>query len=970
MGPDEIYHALWENDQEPFGRPRTARAEEIVALADQVNDRPVLIMSLCELVRAYERSAERGKMFVPFARMLQMWDDRPEDFDEASTYRLHWQFKWVTTGMVSHPQIPLATIQQWLDEMERRYRLAGYGQRAVWSARFDIAEHVGDQSTAQQAFTEWLASERDDMADCPACEANDRGGWLATQGQDDEALRSWAPVLDGELVCEEEPHRLLADSLLPLVRLGRLDQARANHLRGLRMARRNLNLQRAVGDHIEFCALTGNEARGLEILAEHVTWLDAEVTPLQRLGFAAAAALLLRRMCALGHGEEPVTGPPPTGGAAHQQGWTMASLLDYTESRVNELVERFDERNGTAAVSDWARARMARQPLLDRLSLGVRSRMSMPPGPDAQAERPTPADGTATVDDLLQEARRLQRQGDPRADELWRRVADATSGAEVDPVVAAELANSSGQQVAAEDPVEARRHFLDAATRFEALDLPARALLCRTRAALAAMREIGWPAASEELAAARTRVEELAAAGAAEDRDRSAVRTSYVHGLFVAWDAASDDPDLRAQRRAELARELEDLGTQVETHHAGVAEEIRGHLALSDDDTDGASAAFGAAVRLFVAADRPWAAVKPSLVLAQLALACDDLDEGEQRARDALAYHPETLDADIAGHALLLLTEAFVRQERYEEGAAAALDAAHRFDAAGESAHAAHARMTLGRTYHRLGRFAEGAAILEESLPEIAAHMGDFQTALTRQILGFCLNELSEHRAAAQHFLMAAETAQAWEDQVPHAQLATHAAHALSTAAMTAEAVEAFESAIRVWRGLGETGPMVRTQRALAWHVQGQLGDLDRALGLMDQARQELAALDGAAVTDDLDVSYEWSETDDQTARLLAGAASQEDPDGSRATRAHDHAIRAVEGFAALGEPRFGDLVAAHTLAAQIESDLLGEHAPAAARLRDIIAVCESRGDAPGGNYAAHCRDLLERILERAQQEE
>ena len=29
----------------------------------------------------------------------------------------------------------------------------------------------------------------------------------------------------------------------------------------------------SVGRHIEFCALTGNEARGLEILAEHQAWL-------------------------------------------------------------------------------------------------------------------------------------------------------------------------------------------------------------------------------------------------------------------------------------------------------------------------------------------------------------------------------------------------------------------------------------------------------------------------------------------------------------------------------------------------------------------------------------------------------------------------------------------------------------------------------------------------------------------------
>jgi hypothetical protein len=356
---DEIAAALKANAKTPYGLVRTARAERLVQLADGCGDRSLVVRALLDVVEAHNWDGTGERMLVPFARLLRMWDDHPDDFDRHAVYRLHWQFKWVTGDLLGLPGVPLAAIQRWLAEMATRYRQAGYGMRAVYKARFSVAWHIGDMDAAQRAFDDWMAADRDEMSDCRACETNRVGDWYDDLGRDAEALAAWQPILTGELDCLQEPHRVLADSLLPLVRLGRLDEARANHLRGYGMVRGDPGLRRVVGGHIEFAALTGSEARGLEILAEHATWLGPDrANGDDRSSFLKGVAILLRRLVVLGRADLPVATP-----AGRAPATPVGELLAIVEAKVVDTARRFDERNRTTAVGDRTRARLAQQPL-------------------------------------------------------------------------------------------------------------------------------------------------------------------------------------------------------------------------------------------------------------------------------------------------------------------------------------------------------------------------------------------------------------------------------------------------------------------------------------------------------------------------------------------------------------------------------------------------------------------------------
>ncbi|WP_454854500.1 tetratricopeptide repeat protein [Promicromonospora soli] len=383
-----LQEAIWENRQRPHGTSQAAAAEKILDQAAQIGPQAE-VRALFHLISAYEFSADRHKALVPFARALRLWDQDPSVFDRSSTHSLFWDFKWMTTGMLDLPQVPMAAIENWLTEMDRRYRLAGHTERAVRMSEFYVADHVGDAERAQRAFDGWLAAERGEMADCHACETARQGEFYADAGSDEKAVQHWEPVLAGRQTCTEEPHRALARSLLPLVRLGRLDEARANHLRGYPMVKGSESLMPSVARHIEFCALTGNEARGLELLADTPAYFQAEGEPEPRMGYYAVVALLMDRLVTLGRGDLQVTGPAG-------RAWTAAELAVHARTEALALAVRFDERNGTTAVSERVLARLDAEPLLDRLPLGLRAVLpAAEPGALGATEPAAASAGTA-----------------------------------------------------------------------------------------------------------------------------------------------------------------------------------------------------------------------------------------------------------------------------------------------------------------------------------------------------------------------------------------------------------------------------------------------------------------------------------------------------------------------------------------------------------------------------------------------
>ncbi|WP_369228274.1 tetratricopeptide repeat protein [Streptomyces sp. R39] len=958
---DALRRAMAENSEQPEGPARNARAEQLLVAAEKLNIPLAVIEALGHQLKVYNYSSEKDKMFVPFARLLRMWDERPGDFDEYETHSLHWVFKWMTAGMLDQPHVPLASIEKWLGEMEHRYRLAGHSERAVRSAEFSVAGHIGDLPRAERAYAAWLAADRDRMADCPACELHGQGGWQLRNGRDAEALEVWGPVLEGEYSCAHEPHTVLASSLAPLLRLGRLDEARAHHLRGFRLVRPMESMRGAYADHVEFCALTGNEARGLELLAERPAYFTDTGQPRSRMEFLTVVTLLMDRLTELGLGGQRVPGPAG-------RAWTAGELAGHARAGALELAARFDARNGTSYVGDQVRERMAQRPLADRLPLGVRAVRTAPAGPPAPpvpAPAPEPAE-QPSLPALLAEARRLSDALRPHALEAWEAVARAAEETEVDTYVRAEIADhmAMGRGPAGVELFErAAELYAEAGDEGEAIAARARAAYVR--------------ALSGDLDEALARIDDpydrilaLYADDATGVRQTASVLMSRARILM----RQVHERSLGAGAAEQAVRELLALvggrgGSDVRlVSRAAEGRAMLAELAEHAGDGERAGQLFRQASAQFVGAELPWFAVEYEVRVAALAHEQGDLAEAERALRAALEHGGPYVEPVGRAQLHLQLAEVVGGRGAAEEAAEHALQAAHWADEAGESGTlGAWARHQLGGFLLRQGRFAEAAEVLESALPDLSAERhGDGAVVQTQWWLGDCLSELGEHHAAAERRLQAAEIARHWPEQHDHATLAHLAGESLGNAGLPAEADQAYTRAGELWRAMGNVHFLVRALRARAWLALRTEAGPKGARALMAEAVREceaaLAAADDPAAAERL--AGELGQTHRQFGDLLARSVP-EDADDPAIHEAFEAALAemtaAISVFAGLGEDGLHSRTAAELAAGWLEADL-SRPAAATARARAVLDAYEGAdpADETVRSRRAEARQLLE----------
>ncbi|MFI1149545.1 tetratricopeptide repeat protein [Streptomyces sp. NPDC020817] len=992
---EEIEQGLAENRSSPNGAARNAHAEVLVGAAEAIGDGALFRTALDNLINAYLWSAESSKMLVPFARLLQEYDKDPGSFGRWDAHSLFWQFKWVATAISDSPEIPLESAVGWLDEMERRYRIAGYSERPVRESELWLADAIGDDDRAERAHRAWLAADRDDMSDCHACELNGQGAYAVLRGDDARALELWQPVLAGERTCAEEPHRLLATSLLPLLRLGRFDDARSHHVRGYRMARGNESLLPSIGKHIEFCALSGNESRGLEILAEHAAHMSPLVNVDDQMAFHGGILVLLRRLTELGHGQSPAV---PYEGVPH----TVSELYEVLRASSLEIARRFDARNGTTRVSDRFLARIGREPLVGVLPLGVRSGALPRPAAAVSAATAVPAPPAADVEELVERARQAREQRHPAADALWAELGirvDARPEDEVDPLLAADVADQRALTAARGGAPNAAELLEAVRDRYRELGQSERAALVELRLASAAAQSGAEPRRIRELlAVALKSAEALDADEPLRGRrialaELSSIRVeSYLRSLEAGPEHEHLHEPGQDHGHGELAAELDAFVAAYEhalPDLAAEAEEMLGRVALSQGEPERALPLLAASAARAVSAGLPWQAVDALVLRAGVLMSVERPEEAEEAARSALEHSAEVTEAETQGVVRLTLADILLRRtDAGAEAAEHALTAAHWFDQAGLTADGgAQARLVLARAYAREGRHADAAEVLQSTLPDLLEH-GEGQAVSVREFLGDLLRQLGDSRAAAEQYLLAAEVAKGWEDTRPQAALAQAAAEQLSAARLDQEALAAYERSLELYRMTGDAPVAeVRILRSLAWmapradaneaawararDLMGQAaGVLEAALAeagpagsaeagegrAAPQLRAELAQtwLQLAQLLDWRVTSYEQAEDDEDGG---GGEGSRRLEVDAEALRREEIELTARAGdlYAELGPDHLGDRLQCVQYAAWTEQEI-GREEAGAARLSELIE-----------EFRAMPEGVPDELLERAQ---
>ncbi|MEU7819192.1 hypothetical protein [Catellatospora sp. NPDC049133] len=693
----DLIHRTWDT---PDGPARVVVVEQALAKAEALGDADLLYAAHAAATSGYQASGEPMKAMMTFARCLADYDADPGRRSQHDEHLLLWHFKHMVSSMTLFPQLPLERTMAVLDDMQRRYSSGGHSMQAVYAYRHDVAAHLGDEEQADHWYRLWDTAPRDALSDCAGCDPSSKAHHLAWRGRDEDAIALAQEALSGRLTCSEQPHGILTTLLFPYLRTGRLDEARDAHRRAYRALDDNKAELGRVARHVEFCGATGNEARGLELIERHLPWLEQAPTPKTEMEFAAAAALVLRRLAEAGQGDLPVRR------AAGEI--SVAELGRQLADRAVALSRRFDERNGNTYQSTRIAQLIDAKPLVDHLPLSVtaaRAASSAASAVPVEAEPSgadvpeLPADLSLDgcldlVDDLFHDEER------DRGRALTGLLLISYEGRHLTDLQRGRLARLRAVALPDEDLPGTADAFAEAVTAFERAGDQAREYAARLQWQIAMLQLTG----DGSLVPAVYEAAELAVAANTDPRQR---RAALMRAAWVA--AASGELDLATSL---LDRADAEPGPVPPARHAAMLHLRAGVLQAQDRLDEAAQRIRAAATLLRGTAHRDQ--------LANLLRALADLlgrlgdNTGTIAAFEeaaAVAQDPELRRSARANAGFMLVTT-----DRAGEFVDDIVEHVCLMEAQGEPGAAAYTRHRLALALCTLGRFTEAAEVGEEAL--------------------------------------------------------------------------------------------------------------------------------------------------------------------------------------------------------------------------------------------------------------
>ncbi|MEW2589251.1 hypothetical protein AB0893_02480 [Micromonospora aurantiaca] len=850
MTDDDLWRMHHEIESMPYGPGQIAALEQLLRRADAGDDRHLAFAARVTGTTAYVYGGEPAKSFVTFSWCLAEYDKDPQPYHQRYTHQLLWFFKYMVNAMVKFPELPLDRTYAVLDDMERRYRDSGHSLQAVYKHRYLVAAHLGDEEAAEQWYRKWMTTPRDTLSDCAGCDPTTQVAHLVRHGRHEEAVALAEPVLAGRLTCSEQPQGILTALLTPYRETGRTDAARDAHREAYRRVRGHLADLWDIADHVEFCTVTGNEARALELVERHLDWLDRAPTPAAAMHFAAAASAALRQVPAeltvhrRASGERPAADVP------------VGALADELAGTATALAERFDARNGTTHQSGLIARKLAAGPVGEHLPLSASLRRPAVPAPRTGSDAPVASPQPVTV------------PADAGADELLALAEECWRTNRRDGLVAT-LRAYDERFGDADVPATTRAWRLELrAGELSQDDDGVPAAIAVNREALAAWREVPDPLRAQvvagRLGVLLSMVEESADEGMTlaresagyltehgEPRDRAAGwdRLALAHVHREQWAEALDALD-----RAEAEADADPwLAGRVALHRTHVLEQLERAEEFRD-----------AAVRSRRLASELGDAEMLTGACLAYARSTDDAADAVAACDEALSVAPAGAYLPLRvtrGRALMAADRAGEAVEDLAEAVTLCVEQGLDGDAL--------LRWELAEAYRVAGRLAEAAEVAEEAVLGLDRAGAQAEADRCRHMLAGIYAGLGETDLALTVLDTLAENLDG-PDNLPHrAQVLEESGGLLYDADRDALAAQRFAAAATSWRLAGFQVDELRARRRelLALHWSGDLPAAVAAIERVDEAAAVLPAeADEAPV-----VTYERAMAADAVARVLIG---------------------------------------------------------------------------------------------------
>jgi hypothetical protein len=328
--------------------------ESAVQLADRHNDIDLGYEARRVLMNLAQHAGHPDIALVAFTWRLGQHKADPRRFPAET---LLWEYKWIAVDLVRYSQFSREQIEETVRGMAEQYERANASARSVVKVRWWNALWMADFDQVREALPRWEALPRDQWADCRACDMSDPATARLLTGDVAGGLELARRVIDGRYRCLTVPRETYGEMVLPLLRLGRYEDAAVAYRTGRQMLRDNRHLVRALGNYVAYLTLTGALSRATALLERYFHWVDGRMPPLDQLYLFLNARLLTDRLGKAGRAGLQIRNAPlarldASGAAAPSTVVTVAELDAWLQGRTGVLAMQFDARNRNRYFAD------------------------------------------------------------------------------------------------------------------------------------------------------------------------------------------------------------------------------------------------------------------------------------------------------------------------------------------------------------------------------------------------------------------------------------------------------------------------------------------------------------------------------------------------------------------------------------------------------------------------------------------
>ena len=347
----EVEQLLSRADSLPYGPERVSLVEEAMRLADTVGDDRLAYDTRFAMIEAANWSGHDDRSVVALA---WCWGYVDRNGEAPDLYSLLWRQKWVLGALSGFCRVQKQQIVAMEDDFARRLSDAGYNLRPVEDARWGHRLIFGEGEEADHFYERWAATERDAMADCLSCDYDSEAWYRLCRHRNEEALSHAMDLIDKKKPgCQSVPHRTFYKATIALLRLGRIEEARALYPRAMRMIGGKPGHTGEVTAQLLYLLRDGEASKALRQVDRHLAFASDNAHDHTRRNFFAATALVLEAVADKSSRRRKLKLPTEHPLYRDDHTYNTSEIAAWYAAEANELASRFDERNGNTSVSDW-----------------------------------------------------------------------------------------------------------------------------------------------------------------------------------------------------------------------------------------------------------------------------------------------------------------------------------------------------------------------------------------------------------------------------------------------------------------------------------------------------------------------------------------------------------------------------------------------------------------------------------------